>query len=82
MNDLRIFQVGRGGHGDTCTPALCGCGLGYKDGTPVLEDYEKAGQPRPGMGQPIDNSAVQEEVRKRMALIQPPSASQMTFKLE
>ena len=57
-------------HGDCCTPALCVCGLGLEDGTPMISDYREANQPLPGFGQKIDMNTVKDIVRKRMEIAQ------------
>lgn len=31
-------------HADQCTPAMCVCGLGAEDGTPMMCDYIESGQ--------------------------------------
>ena len=58
---------GKGGkHSDRCTSALCVCGQGENDGTPMPDDYKKAKQPLPGFGERINHGAVDRIIKKRM----------------
>ena len=50
-------------HHDTCTRALCVCGL--DDGTPTRADYEAAGQPLPGCGVPIDEKSIERIIAEK-----------------
>ena len=57
-------------HADQCTPAMCVCGLGIEDGTPMRRDYIAAGQweriTRLDWTIPFDFDAVLRQVKLRM----------------